>query len=118
MGKEITLYCEETPQLKLGPGISVAVRTVQLDGDTPPLEAGQVIEFHDGFATFDEAEYPKWLDWVYAPGTPFIRIVDEGAGEATSAAACSRTSSRSRATCAAIRSRRQTCRSPGTRTAL
>lgn len=82
----ITLYCEETPGLKLGPGITATVRTTAEDGDPAPLVPGDVIVFRDGFASFDEAEFPLWQRWVNAPGTPFIRVVDEGAGEAVEAA--------------------------------
>lgn len=84
MGKTITLYCEETPQLKLGPGVLATVRTTQAAGESEPLKGGRdVIPFSSGFATFDEADFPLWRQWKDAPGTPFIRIVDEDAGEAT-----------------------------------
>lgn len=83
---DVTLYCEETPGLKLGPGVLTQVRTTwdPNSGDTPPLIPGDVIEFRDGFARFDEAKFPKWRDWIRMPGTPPIRIVEEAAGEATS----------------------------------
>lgn len=73
---QITLYCQETPGLKLGPGVSSAV------GDLP---VGDVIEFRDGFTTFDEETYPDWARWVAAPGSPTIVVVDAASGEATSA---------------------------------
>jgi hypothetical protein len=65
MGKTITLFCRETPGLKLGPGDEIV--------------------FKDGYADVDTAEYPNWSDWAYHSGTPFIRVLD--AGEATSATA-------------------------------
>lgn len=85
MGKTITLHCEETPGLKLGPGVVQTVRTVQLPGDTEPLVAGDVIVFSNGFATFDADEFPDWERWVRSAGTPAIRVIDEAAGEATGA---------------------------------
>lgn len=80
MGKTIVLYCEETPELKLGPGVTATVRTTQLPGDTEPLVPGDVIRFSDGFATFDEDQYPKWQQWVNAPGSPTIRELEENEG--------------------------------------
>ncbi len=74
---EVTLYCEETPGLKLGPGT-----TSSFADDRP---AGDVIVFRDGFATFEAKDYPDWERWVRAPGTPTIRVVDVAAGEAVSA---------------------------------
>jgi len=76
MSKEVTLYCQETPSLKLGPGST---------GDTGQSVPGQVIVFAHGFATFDEGEFPDWERWVDAPGTPTIRVVDAASGEATEA---------------------------------
>jgi hypothetical protein len=60
----VTLYCEETPQLKLGPGIK--------PGDP------DIIEFKDGYAEIDPADplFKAKITWLYAPGTPFIRILD------------------------------------------
>lgn len=57
---EITLYCPEPSGLKLGPGSS-------------PIE---LIVFSKGFATFDEEDFPLWRDWVNAPGTPYIEVLD------------------------------------------
>jgi len=76
MSKQVTLFCEETPGLKLGPGNTSTI----LD-----LPAGNVIVFVDGFATFDPAEFPDWERWSKASGTPHIRVVDESSGEATTA---------------------------------
>ncbi len=61
MGKLITLICDETPGLKLGPG-----------------DPGQLIVFDRGYAEFDEEEYPKWRKWVEAPGTPHIEVIEAG----------------------------------------
>lgn len=74
MSKQISLYCEETPGLKLGTGNTSSIN------DVP---AGDVIEFRNGFATFDAAEFPDWERWVKAPGTPLIRVLDEEGGDAT-----------------------------------
>ena len=69
MSKQISLYCEETPGLKLGTGNTSSINEVP---------AGDVIVFRDGFATFDASEFPDWERWIKAPGTPFIRVLDEG----------------------------------------
>ena len=61
----ITLYCRETPGLKLGPEAQIV--------------------FVDGFADVDTETYPDWEAWVHHPGTPFVRVLD--AGEVTSAIA-------------------------------
>lgn len=71
--KQIALYCEETPGLKLGTGNTASIN------DTP---AGDVIVFRDGFATFEEREFPDWGKWIKAPGTPHIRVLDEASGDA------------------------------------
>lgn len=60
---KITLFCRETPGLKLGPD-------------------NQIV-FVDGYADVDTEQYPEWTDWAYHSGTPHIRVVDEG--ESTSA---------------------------------
>jgi hypothetical protein len=86
MGKQITLFCEETPGLKLGPGTTSSFSHQRENtGDWVDHQAGDVIVFQDGYATFEESHFPEWADWIKTPGTPVIRIVDEGAGEATSA---------------------------------
>lgn len=74
----ISLYCEETPELKLGPGTTGA--WPGLDG-RPDRTPGNVIVFARGFAEFDEQDYPDWKAWVAAPGTPYIRVIDESTGE-------------------------------------
>lgn len=73
----VTLYCDETKGLKLGPGSADAAEA----GKSP-----EVIVFQDGFATFDEKEYPDWQEWIHAPGTPFIRVASDG--EAPSGVEC------------------------------
>lgn len=72
---QITLYCPETPGLKLGPG------TIGQEGSVP----GSVIVFRDGYATFEADEYPEWARWAFAPGSPTIRVLegDEAAEGAT-----------------------------------
>lgn len=72
--KQIALYCEETPGLKLGTGNTTSINEVP---------AGDVIVFRDGFATFDAADFPDWEKWVKAPGTPHIRVLDEASDDAT-----------------------------------
>ena len=61
----VTLYCEETPNLKLGPGIR--------PGDP------DIIVFTDGYADLDPADplFKAKLSWVHKPGTPFIRVLDD-----------------------------------------
>lgn len=68
----VTLYCDETPNLKLGPGIK--------PGDP------DIIEFRDGYAEVDPLDpmFKAKMRWVVAPGTPYIRILDDD--EAHSAA--------------------------------
>lgn len=85
MGKTIALYCEETPGLKLGPGITSTVRTTATGpADTAPLQGGgDVIVFNGGFATFDEDEFPLWEQWVTAPGSPTIRVLEDNEGLST-----------------------------------
>lgn len=63
MGKTISLYCPETPGLKLGPESELV--------------------FTDGYAQFDADDFPDWPKWVYHGGTPPIEILSEDA--ATSA---------------------------------
>lgn len=70
MAPQITLYCEEAQGLRLGPGFgNIAI-------------PGQLLVFQEGYATFDEAEYPDWRDWLR--GAPHIELLDEAAGEAGS----------------------------------
>lgn len=68
---QITLVCLETPGLKLGPGLGLQ--------NVP----GELIVFSDGYASFDEADFPQWLEWRFAVGTPFIEVLDEGEVAAT-----------------------------------
>lgn len=85
----VTLYCEETPELKLGPGTTGswpgAPGHVDTTGGwvdpTPQREGGDVIVFGRGFAEFKEDDFPEWRTWIKAPGTPFIRVIDESTGE-------------------------------------
>jgi hypothetical protein len=67
----VTLYCEETPELKLGPGVRP--------------EDPDVIVFKQGYATIDPNDplFKQKIAWLTHPGTPFIRILD--AEEAQSA---------------------------------
>jgi len=71
----VTLYCQETPELKLGPGTTGA-----WEGRQP----GDVIVFARGFAEFDAKDYPDWRAWVAHPGTPTIREIDDSTGEGLS----------------------------------
>lgn len=68
---QITLVCLETPGLKLGPGEGLI--------QTP----GSLIVFTNGYATFDSEDFPDWVEWQYAIGTPFIEVLDEGEVAAT-----------------------------------
>ena len=61
----ITLYCRETPGLKLGPDSQIV--------------------FVDGYADVDTDALPDWAAWAFHSGSPFIRVLD--ADEATSAIA-------------------------------
>jgi hypothetical protein len=56
----VTLYCEDTPQLKLGPG-------------QPPD-----LWFVDGFCSFNPENFPDWQAWAFHPGTPKILVLPEG----------------------------------------
>jgi hypothetical protein len=60
----VTLYCEETPNLKLGPGVKA--------GDP------DIIEFRNGYAEVDPSDplFRAKMAWLVAPGTPFIRVLD------------------------------------------
>ena len=59
------LYCQETPDLKLGPGIK--------PGDP------YVVLFIDGYAEIDldDPLYDEKMSWVTHPGTPHIRVLGE-----------------------------------------
>lgn len=78
---QITLYCEDTPGLKLGPGTTEPQLVTKFAGDPTPPAVGDVIVFRNGFATFDDAAFPSWEMWVHAFGTPYIRVIDADAGE-------------------------------------
>jgi len=54
------LYCKETPELKLGPG---------------PVSHPSTIIFKNGWAEIPDGD--ERIQWVFAPGTPFIEIIDE-----------------------------------------
>jgi hypothetical protein len=60
----VTLFCQEAPELKLGPGIK--------PGDP------DVVVFHEGYAEIDPADpmFAAKMSWVTKPGTPFIRVLD------------------------------------------
>jgi hypothetical protein len=66
MGKKLTLICDETPSLKLGPGTG--------PGQTP----GELIVFAYGFADVDRDDYPNLDAWLSAPGTPHIEVIAAG----------------------------------------
>lgn len=78
MGRQIVLYCQETPGLRLGPGVSLGTLPVRGEED---LQAAGQIEFLAGFATFDEDTYPLWETWVRHPGTPHIEVLEADAGQ-------------------------------------
>lgn len=97
----VTLRCDETPRLKLGPGTTSSWpgapghfdqtrgEWTQPSAQTP---AGNVIVFgpvapdkapgvmEPGYAHFNEQDFPKWREWVSAPGTPAVFEVDEATG--------------------------------------
>jgi hypothetical protein len=79
----ITLYCGETPGLRLGPGIGPAVLAAQ--GEEHLKALGQ-IQFSGGYAVFDPSDYPDWKKWVDHPGSPKILILDGEDGEVPSGA--------------------------------
>jgi hypothetical protein len=60
----VTLYCAETPNLKLGPGVK--------PGDP------DIIEFRDGYAEIapDDPLFAAKLAWVGHPSNPLIRVLD------------------------------------------
>jgi hypothetical protein len=60
----ITAFCEDAHSLKLGPGLGLQ--------QTP----GQLIVFSQGYAIFDEAEFPDWQTWLV--GAPHIDILEAG----------------------------------------
>ena len=64
------LYCQETPELKLGPGTKV--------GDE------DVLVFIDGYAEIDldDPFYEVKMSWVKHPGTPYIRVLGEDEAQA------------------------------------
>lgn len=62
----LVLYCEETPNLKLGPG---------RPGDP------DCIVFHDGYADVPSEQVAQAMKWALAPGSPNIIIIDTSAGE-------------------------------------
>lgn len=76
---QITLYCKESPSLKLGPGTTqVQPLPVAEDERTRPApEVGDCIVFFEGFATFDPALLPDWEKWVNHPGTPYIEVLGD-----------------------------------------
>ena len=59
----VTLYCQDTPGLHLGPG--------------KPGSAN-VIDFKNGYAEVDEADplYEAKMGWVNGPGCPHIRVLE------------------------------------------
>lgn len=69
----VTLYCEEAPELKLGPGAPpgapVPVGTV----------AGEIVIFHNGFADVAPEDLEKVMAWARA-GAPPIEILDGDEG--------------------------------------
>jgi hypothetical protein len=91
--------CLETPELKLGPGTvnnwPDEPATMGVGGAIVPGREGHragvgVLAFARGFCTFDENEkdkagnlkYEGWEEWIRAPGTPHIEILnaDDGVG--------------------------------------
>jgi hypothetical protein len=74
----ITLYCSESPNLKLGPGTIDPLDTTSQRGGTEASPGDQVIVFFEGFAEFETERFPKWESWVKHSGTPYIEINPEG----------------------------------------
>ncbi|MBI4899003.1 MAG: hypothetical protein HY829_00840 [Actinobacteria bacterium] len=60
----ITLYCQETPELKLGPG--------------SPTDPSTIV-FRLGFAEIAELT-PDIARWITHPGTPHIEILEGSEG--------------------------------------
>lgn len=84
----VQLYCQDTSELKLGPG-----NDPLLNEDGTHREA--VISFHNHFASFDPERDPvlaDWRKWVAHPGTPTVEILEEGtamvAADAPGAVVC------------------------------
>jgi hypothetical protein len=67
----ITLYCPEVSELKLGPGVTA---------NDPDLVvfSGHYAEIRD-----DDPLLKIKLSWLAHPGTPFIRVLDDGEAPAT-----------------------------------
>jgi hypothetical protein len=61
----VTLLCQETPGLHLGPGVP---------------GSKNVIDFINGYATIDENDplFGEKMSWVNSFGCPAIRLLDEG----------------------------------------
>ena len=75
---KMILYCPETPDLKLGPGIKM--------GDP------DIVVFVGGYAEIDEADplFEAKMSWVRHSGTPPIRVLgkDEAPSTAPGAVTC------------------------------
>ena len=59
----VTLFCQETPGLHLGPGLP---------------GSANVIDFHDGYAELDpdDPDFGKKMSWVNSFGCPHVRVLD------------------------------------------
>jgi hypothetical protein len=59
----VTLYCRETPELKLGPGVRA---------NSPDL-----VTFVGGYAELDTEDpmFKAKMSWIGMVGTPFIRVL-------------------------------------------
>ena len=62
---QVLLYCPEPLGLTLGPS---------------PIPE-ECIRFRNGFARFDDKDYPLWKTWLAAPGTPLIEVLDSDSAQ-------------------------------------
>jgi hypothetical protein len=59
----ITAFCEDAHSLKLGPGLGLQ------------QTKGELIVFSQGYAIFDEEDFPDWRAWA-AAGAPHIEVLE------------------------------------------
>jgi hypothetical protein len=73
----VTLYCHETPGLKLGPGTAAYNWDEDAREKSRSEEDNWFLQFVDGFVTIPELT-PKIAAAIKHPGTPHIIVAEEG----------------------------------------